>query len=250
MDWSKKTWGTEDSEFAPKREISNKGSKYFHHLSGYFYSPKMKRQVGYESLWGECLFYYYLELDRLTIRYYEQPVEVPIVVSGSKQVVDSWLHVPDVLVFRQKSKPHLFQIKGSDEEIEAPKMNTINKFCKAYALSRGWEYSLVYPKLIPEVVKSNVLFLWNYIKERRNFSLWIPEITQKLHYLDKVSVIYLARSFSGRTDFRIILPIIYHLIATGHFYTDFLVPINEKSVISLGDFSGQLLEFFELEGNS
>ncbi|AUM63300.1 hypothetical protein C0R09_01330 [Brevibacillus laterosporus] len=32
---------------------------------------------------------------------------------GRDYVINVWNHVPDVLVFRQGNKPHLFQIKGA-----------------------------------------------------------------------------------------------------------------------------------------
>lgn len=51
--WLNKTWEKEDIEFAPKRKVNNKQSRYIHHNSGYLYSLKMKRHVGYESL---CYF--------------------------------------------------------------------------------------------------------------------------------------------------------------------------------------------------
>ncbi|KAB7663886.1 hypothetical protein [Bacillus sp. B1-b2] len=39
---------------------------------------KNEKSCWYESLWGECLFYYILELELNTVRYYDQPVEIPI----------------------------------------------------------------------------------------------------------------------------------------------------------------------------
>jgi hypothetical protein len=69
MNWLNKDWAIEDEKYAAKRQINNKQSKYIKHISGYIHSPKMKRKVGYESLWGECLFYYLLELDTQTVRY-------------------------------------------------------------------------------------------------------------------------------------------------------------------------------------
>jgi hypothetical protein len=182
MNLEGKTWGCEDQEFAPKRKTNNKKSKIFHHNIGSFYSPKMKREVEYESLWGECLFYYFLEMDQRTIRYYVQPVEVPIRHLDKDYIVRTWNHIPDVLVFRQGYRPHMFQIKGTSD-IKYSEFYYINEQCKKFAERRGWDYSVIFPKTVPEVAKSNVLFLWNYIKPRKNFEIWIPEIIHKLKFI-------------------------------------------------------------------
>lgn len=76
MEWrwsAKRDWSKEDILYCRKRKVSNKGSRIHEHLIGSLYSYKMNRGVQYESFWGECLFYYLLELDPQTIRYYEQP---------------------------------------------------------------------------------------------------------------------------------------------------------------------------------
>lgn len=64
FNWSaKKDWSKEDKLYSRKRNVSNKGSREHEHLIGTLYSHRMKRGVQYESFWGECLFYYLLELD-------------------------------------------------------------------------------------------------------------------------------------------------------------------------------------------
>jgi hypothetical protein len=55
-----------------------------------------------------------------------------------------------------------------------------------------------------------------------------------------------ARSFSARVDFRLVLPVVYHMICTGLLTTDFIKPINEQSIVSIGSSSTQILEFFEI----
>jgi hypothetical protein len=44
MDWRGKSWIEEDAEFAPKRKVNNKGSRYFRLLSGFLISQKMSRR--------------------------------------------------------------------------------------------------------------------------------------------------------------------------------------------------------------
>lgn len=115
---AKRDWTKEDKLYSRKRNVSNKGSRNHEHIIGTMYSHKMKRGVQYESLWGECLFYYLLELDPLTVRYYEQPIIVPLKHLTKEYVLKESGHVPDVLTFREGCSPHLYQIKGGNEKVE------------------------------------------------------------------------------------------------------------------------------------
>jgi hypothetical protein len=54
-------------------------------------------------------------MDPFVVRYYEQPVDVPICEINDACDLSEWMHVPDVLTFRQGYKPFLFQVKGGDE---------------------------------------------------------------------------------------------------------------------------------------
>jgi hypothetical protein len=245
VDWSKENWEQADQLFYPKRKINNRRSHFHPHITGYLYSHKMKREVGYESLWGECLFYFLLELDTQILRYYEQPVEVPIPKFNKDLTPGYWVHIPDVLVFRQGSKPMLFQIKGgnfiSDED------ENVKKACEQYAEKRGWIYSLVRPKAMPEIIKSNLLFLNIYMRPRPRYSLWSEELLLRLKYAKETTIIDLAKSFSAKVDFREILPLIYHLIAKGEVRTDINLEINEKSIIHLGRMPLEINNLFQIE---
>ncbi|WP_165861399.1 TnsA endonuclease N-terminal domain-containing protein [Paenibacillus paeoniae] len=110
-------WQKEDATFAPKRKVNNKNSHQHPHIIGSFFSRKLERPVEYESL-GERLFYYYLELEQSVIRYYVQPVEIPI----SKDNGESWLYVPDALVYRHQSPPFLYQVKHEPDPNEDEKL--------------------------------------------------------------------------------------------------------------------------------
>ncbi|MEK3909672.1 hypothetical protein [Paenibacillus sp. FSL H7-0331] len=102
MDWkSKRSWVQEDAMYSPKRKVNNKGSREHKHIIGSIPSRKMNRSISYESLWGECLFYYFLEIDPLTVRYYEQPVVVTFRELNAQFVLVEKEHVPDTLAFRQ-----------------------------------------------------------------------------------------------------------------------------------------------------
>ncbi|KRE48404.1 hypothetical protein [Paenibacillus sp. Soil724D2] len=232
--WStKKDWSKEDKLYSRKRNVSNKGSREFEHLIGTIYSHKMNRGVQYESFWGECLFYYLLELDPLTIRYYEQPVIVPINRLTKDHLLKEEGHVPDVLTFRDGLRPNLIQIKGGNKKVEQ-KLNLF-KACEDFAKEQGWEYSLVNPKVtIPEIIKENILWLVNYLRPREYFSDLIPEVNRRVKYLHKVEVIRLAKSFEPKVDYRHVLPLIFHLIAAGSLSTNINKKIDHSSEVSLG----------------
>lgn len=251
MDWEwsrKKDWSNEDEVYARKRNVSNKGSREHEHVIGKIYSCKMKRGVQYESLWGECLFYYLLELDPLTVRYYEQPVIVPLQTLTIEYELKQKGHVPDVLTFRDGYRPHLYQIKGGDKEVEQNPLTF--EACKKYATERGWDYSVVHPKLsIPLVIRNNILFLMNYLEPRHHFKDWLPELHYRLMSKRKWEIYSLAKSFEIKVDHRAILPIIYHLVAKGVLRVDLSSKIDHTSEVSFGSVFQEIDLLFSKRGN-
>ncbi|MEH7301902.1 TnsA endonuclease N-terminal domain-containing protein [Neobacillus drentensis] len=217
----KDNWYRQDQMFAPKRRVNNKLSWKIPHSIGYFYSNKMDRTVEYESL-GERIFYYFLELDPSTIRYYVQPIEVGVPYIDDYGEQQTWTHIPDVLVFRRGEKPTLYQIKETNEF--SKKKQLIDKACLNFAKKNGWEYKVVYPKSLPKEVIHNINFLIGFVREKDAYVLWIEEVLEKLRYFNSVSIQDVAISFKTKTDPLFILPVIYHLIASGSIY----VNINEK----------------------
>ncbi|MGG1515533.1 hypothetical protein ABE504_08975 [Paenibacillus oryzisoli] len=243
--WSaKKDWNKEDDLYSRKRNVSNKGSREFEHLIGSMYSHKMKRGVQYESFWGECLFYYLLELDFATIRYYEQPVIVPKNRLTKEYLLKEEQHVPDVLTFREGSRPKLFQIKGGNKKVE--QNPDLFLACEDYAKRQGWEYELVNPKVsIPEIIKDNILWLVNYLRPREYYCDLIPEIIRRINYLHKVEVIRVAKSFEPKVDYRHVLPLIFHMIATGTLVTNINKKIDHTSEVSFGSLFHDINLLFE-----
>jgi hypothetical protein len=217
MDWLWKNWAKEDERYSPKRKVNNRGSHYYPHIIGSFFSQKNRRTVEYESL-GERLFYYFLELDTAVIRYYVQPIEIPIYSNK-----EEWYHIPDVLVFRQGCLPLLYQVKSDQDEKLSDKVELCNRYCRAYALKYNWEYHLIYPKSMSEIHNRNIRMLKGFLKERKYYSQWYEPIVYRLHCLESCSVDFLASSFSDITDPLMLKPFIYHLIAKG----TFIVNINE-----------------------
>lgn len=231
MSWTNRSWEQEDTLYAPKRKVSNRGSQKRPHVIGAYYSPKMLREVEYESL-GEYLFYSLLELDPQTVRYYVQPVEVPIPGTNKHGKPSFWPHVSDVLVFREHHVPHLFQVKESTTEVSNAKQ-IVDEYCKIYAFEKGWQYSVVYPKSIPVVVARNAKFLMGFLKARKGFDALIPELISRLTFLHSSKIHELARGFQGNMHPLQVLPIIYHLTANGTFAIDINEELNQFSEVMI-----------------
>lgn len=138
MYWDDRIWITEDSLYAPKRQVNNHSREY-KNIIGRFHSEKMMRAVEYESL-AERLYYFYLELDPATVRYYVQPIE--ILVSKNDYPIDSdFYHVPDVLVFRNGYPPLLVQVKHRRGETSL-EFEMKNHACVDFSKKQGWTYHL------------------------------------------------------------------------------------------------------------
>ena len=232
MEWKNKDWNKEDIEYAAKRKVSNKDSQWKKHITGIINSNKMNRQIEFESM-AEYIFYYYLELDKLTIRYYVQPVEVEVGFVDKNGEKKNWPHVPDVLIFRQGLPPMLIQIKGdNDVNTNHTKIFELkNKACRRYAYERGWEYRVIYPKSIDKILISNIKLLASFTKKRNNFDKWIPILIEKMKLYKSSSVIALSETFSTGGKSYEVTPVIYYLIATGEFSIDISKKIDSWSEI-------------------
>ncbi|MEK5282577.1 MULTISPECIES: TnsA endonuclease N-terminal domain-containing protein [Paenibacillus] len=247
MDWTQNNWVLEDQLYYPKRRIDNKISWQRPHIIGSIISTKMEeRDVEYHSL-NERLFYYLLELDPGVIRYYVQPVEIAIKHLDSEGQEKSWMHVPDTLVFRQNQIPLLVQIKESPDE-QTKTFLRCNRACSLHAEREGWKYVVIYPKTLPDKVLINLKFLSQFRKSREYYKQWIDQVMNKAGYLEGASIIELALSFSGLTDFRIILPMIYHLIANGKLGTNILEKVSEQSTFSVGNVMNPFEQAFRTGG--
>ncbi|MEK3717407.1 TnsA endonuclease N-terminal domain-containing protein [Paenibacillus sp. FSL R7-0333] len=234
MNWEDKDWVLENQIYSPKRRIDNKISWQRPHITGSIISAKMNdRDIEYHSL-NEQLFYYLLELDPKVIRYYVQPLEIIIKDLDSKGQKHSWIHVPDALVFRQDQIPLLVQIKESPDE-QSKTFLRCNRACSLYSDRTGWKYDVIYPKTLPDKVLVNLNFLAPFRKSRKYYKHWIDQVMNKAAYLEGASIIELALSFSGLTDYRIILPMIYHLITNGKLGVNILERVSEQSKFSIGN---------------
>ncbi|WP_078543091.1 PDDEXK family nuclease [Litchfieldia alkalitelluris] len=237
MDWVNKFWALEDKLYNLKRKVDNKQSKYKQHMIGSFRSNKMQRPVYYESLWGECLLFYILELDPTTIRYYEQPVEIPIYYKDEKGKLNSWIHVPDVLIFKQGMKPILSQIKVNTPESHKDKQ--IKRECMKFCERKGWLYKTVVTKELPEILKKNTMFLWNYKKERDYYQPLVSRLLDKIDSMGEERIMFLAQSLKGY-DQKLVIPVIFYMIARGFLAVNLFEQINKDSFVKRGSIYQQL----------
>ncbi|MGC6589685.1 hypothetical protein ACPV3A_32720 [Paenibacillus sp. Dod16] len=226
MDWLHKSWVLEDTLYAPKRIVNNKGSNWYPHIIGSFYSQKNKCSVEYESL-NERIFYSYLELDPFVFRYYVQPIEIPMITDKKE-----WFHIPDVLVFRQGSIPLLYQIKESPEDNDT-KILQRNQACEQVCSANNWNYDVVYPKTLPETLKRNIHFLKGYLKKRIYYSQWDQKVLKRLKWLEPCSVEEISTSFVDSIDPLYIKPLVFHLIAHGYLQVDVNEKIDSRCIVTL-----------------
>lgn len=230
MNSGQELWDKYDIKFKPKRKVNNKSSWKLPHIIGSFYSNKMEKRIEYESI-NEFIFYSILELDKKIVRYYVQPVEIKIKYRDKNGIEKSWIHVPDVLVFRENVKPSLYQVKDTKSK-STDKFKIINNKCYKYAEENDWNYNVIYPKLLPIRFINNVRFLIGFLKQRKEYDRLIPILIKKLKIIQETTINELIIDFSDKIDPLILLPLIYHLIATGHIFVNIEKEISEFSSIS------------------
>ncbi|MFF2018926.1 hypothetical protein [Paenibacillus sp. NPDC058177] len=242
MEWENRTWVNEDVLYSPKRKVNNRRSHFYPHIIGSFYSTKNLKPVAYESL-SERMFYYYLEIDTEVKRYYVQPIEVPV-FDGKEE----WIHVPDVLVYKQRFNPLLYQVKLEPETTQNDNVELCNRYCRAVALEQNWEYDVVYPMQLPKDVQYNLKLLKSFLKERKYYPQWTEKVTYRLRCIESCSIEYLASSFINTIDPLFIKPLIFNLIAKGIFFADITERISSQSIIILN--SQNLSSLKSLEGGN
>lgn len=218
-DLSKVDWHKIDDTFSPKRKVKNTFAGKFPHMIGSFFSEKNKRNVEYESL-SENYAFSLFELDPQVVRYYVQPIEIQVPYIDKNGIKKAWNHHPDVLVFRQGSCPHLFQIKNTKELILNQKHEVIDKTCLRYAYSQGWMYYTVHPKEMSETVLTNIKFLSGFLKKRNGYDSIIPELINKIESDNILNIAELVQKSNLGVDSYQLLPAVYHLIAINTFYFD------------------------------
>ena len=235
-------WPINDQLYSPKRRVDNKASATSPHIMGGFYSRINNQSVAFQSL-NEAIFYYLLELAGGICRYYPQSVEVMRVGYDKNGHLKQWYHIPDVLVFGETPPPILYQIKEVGfTETENYLAN--NEACIRLCKKNGWGYRLALPKLLPHVVRLNINFLIPHLRSRAFFKNMIPPLKEKLIYLKKTTIWELAQSCSYNTHPLLVLPAVWHLLATGVFQANFHEPFSQHSEIWVREKEDQTISRF------
>lgn len=234
MEWSSKlSWEVEDQEYQAKRKVDNKQSFYHRHMMGSYPSYTMGRKMRYESN-NEKLFFFLLDLDPEVIRFYEQPVEIPVRYLKGNGVISKGVHVPDILIFREGSVPWLVQVKEPDpalqEDIPFLKLQEI---CQEFAHSKGWKYSVVFPKDLPNQLQRNIKFLVNFLHLNNGPDDLINRLTSYLEFRGSTSIVQLSELYQLEYRSHQVKPVIFHMIAKGILSTDLSMPITSLSMVKL-----------------
>lgn len=231
--------------YKPKRKVNNKQSERIPHIMGGFYSNKMQQIVNFESL-RENMICKILELSRIVKEYYVQPVAVPVKVYDSTGDLISWKHIPDALVFAEGMAPCLYQIKAI-RETKNRKIENIKRACCHYASKSGWDYRVIHPWELDDILRSNIEFAFPF----RNVNCTSKEITENIRFAlrnnGEMNLSSLARINEPAISRFKVLPVIYHELAIGRLYTDMLKPISSDSLIGLATDSDYDLYDYVLE---
>ncbi len=207
-------WKDIDEEFSPKRKIKNSKNRY-RNATGSFKSAIMNRIVEYESF-SECLFYYNLEQESdKVLRYYPQPVEIPIpYINMRKSEMEYWYHIPDCLVFLKSSLPLLCEIKHSRECLRDTENQLRFRYAYRYANERGWKYTIFIRNELSEIEIKNMQILMGYRNKQSYYNLYVELILNILSENGPISIYELTKEASTDVDYRLIIPVVYHLMFT------------------------------------
>lgn len=219
--------------YYPKRKVNNKNSNALPHIMGAYNSEKMDERIEFESQ-SELDAFLIFELSSVVWGYYPQPVEVPVKFYDKKGRLKSWIHIPDVLVFAENSKPCLYQIKGeiSKSEVKPRFMNT-TKACLDIAKDNKWDYKLIHMKTLNKNFRWNIRFLYPFLNHERANEEFSKSILSMLRENQTLTIDELANWAVPNIEKQFVLPVIYHELAKGILYVDLFERINSKSLIRL-----------------
>lgn len=95
----------------------------------------------------------------------------------------------------------------------------------------------------------NIKFLQGAIRKRKRFDEWIPEIIYRVEHMENITIDELASSFSPKANPLLVMPAIYHLIATGILQINITKEIDQYSEVRLKKLNEQLLPYLNLDGD-
>lgn len=200
-------------------------------VTGSFASRKNGRMLGFESLL-ERDYMILLDFDDDVERFEEQPVSIPF-KKGVKP------YVPDVLIHydpsRQGSRPVLAEVKHtSDLKKHQDKYTPKFEQAERYAQNREWDFRVVTEKEIrPERLKA-----LKFLREYLHVEPYPGDIARVLAELGGAGgQLPLDELLDGLcatdTERLLLVPTVWHLVATRRIAIDYDQPINDKTLLSL-----------------
>lgn len=200
-------------------------------VTGSFASRKNGRMMGFESLL-ERDYMILLEFDDNVERFEEQPVAIPF-KKGVKP------YVPDTLIYydqlRRSGHPELNEIKHTSD-LEKNKEKYRRKFdqAKRYSQERDWDFRIITEKESRPSRLKTLKFLREYLHVQPESG----DITRVIDMLDHVGGKLpldqlLDRLCKTDTQRLLLVPTVWHLVATKQLVIDYDLPINDKTLLSL-----------------
>lgn len=204
-------------------------------VTGSFASRKNRRMLGFESLLERDLMIL-LEFDDDVEGFEEQPVRIPVTGSKRRQVT----YVPDILIHYRAAgarpkKPLLAEVKAR-RDLEKHKDKYAPKFsaAKTYAKGRDWQFKVIDDSEIRIERLPNLKFL-------REYHLIRPEPEHVQLVMDGIETVggwveleeLLSTVCKDHDDRLNLLPVIWHLVATGRIEVDIDTPFTDRTPLAL-----------------
>jgi hypothetical protein len=170
-----------------------------------------------------------LRFDLNIERFIPQPLVIEYLDQGGKLRS----YTPDGLIyFKSTATPVLFEVKyradfRRDWKMLMPKFRA----AKAYCLNRAWRFEVFTEKEIRTSYLGNVKFLWSYRKQVPSAEMKTM-VLQTLWDLDEADPdLLLCALCHDLTNRARMIPVIWHLIATGAIGCDMNLPLTMRSRI-------------------
>lgn len=205
-------------------------------VTGAFSSRKNGKSLGYESLLERDLMIL-LEFDDAVERFEEQPVKIHFSAGGKAKKS----YVPDILIHYLPSptgeaqRAVLGEVKHTDY-LKKYKADYAPKFEAAarYAGERDWEWQIFTEKDIRSPYLDNLKFLREYHSAEPAVSLQQEVIDHLRHARSPVTIESVLQQLCPTDDRKLlVVPVVWHLIATGRIVANLKKPLDMTSKLSL-----------------
>jgi len=204
-------------------------------VTGTFSSAKNGKSLGYEELLERDLMIL-LEFDDAVESFEEQPVKIPY-IDGKRRKN----YVPDILIHYHKPisgearRPVLGEVKKS-EDLKKNKTKYAPKFEAAAIFSekQGWEWRKFTEKDIRTPLLDNLKFLREYHSSEPDEGLLQKVIDCMNNAHNSASVESLLKKLcASEDDTLVMVPAIWHLLATKRITANLKKPLDMKTKLSL-----------------